>query len=193
MLMQSGRSLLALASHHRIIPVIESRLQFSQVLERTHARALLLHHCNLFELAPLLENALHRGYSVYVNIDHVDGINADAAGLHYLARRFHISGIVSHHPKTLLLAKAQDLETIQQIFAVDSTGLESELEAVESGSTDLLSVSPAPVLPYIVADLSRLTSLPFIGSGLLSTGEQVQAVLRAGALGVVVTRPELWS
>jgi len=34
--------------------------------------------------------------------------------------------------------------------------------------------------------------LPFIGSGFVSTPQQIQTVLRAGAIGVTVSRPELW-
>jgi glycerol-3-phosphate responsive antiterminator len=40
--------------------------------------------------------------------------------------------------------------------------------------------------------LTRLLPLPFIASGLISTPQQVKAVLRSGASGVAVSRPELW-
>ena len=82
------------------------------------------------------------------------------------------------------------METIQRIFAVDSTGLEAALESIDNHLVDLLDISPALVIPYVVSH-TRLP-LPFIGSGLISTFQQVQAVLRAGALRVAVARPELY-
>src|SRR5947208_1243715 len=58
--------------------------------------------------------------------------------------------------------------------------------------TSLLHVSPSLVIPYIVPSLTKLLPLPFIASGLISTPQQVQAVLRSGASAVAVSRPELW-
>ena len=189
---QSCRSLLNLPSRYKVIPVVENRVQFVQVLESSASRPILLRHCNLFDFVTSLENAHRRGYAVYVNMDHADGINADSAGLHYIAERLHITGIISNHPKTLSIAKNFGLETIQRIFAVDSTGLETALESVDTEYVDLLDLSPALVIPYITPDLKKSLPLPFMGSGLVSTSEQAQAVLRAGAVAVTAIRPELW-
>jgi glycerol uptake operon antiterminator len=158
MITQVGRSLLQSTTRYKVIPVIESRVQFSQVLEQAQGRALLLRHCNLFDLTGQLGSAYRRGYSVYVNVDHIDGIHPDAAGLHYLAEHLHVAGIVSNHPKILSLGKQFGLETIQRIFTVDSTGLEAALESVDSEHTDLLDIAPALVIPYLIPTLTN--SLP---------------------------------
>jgi len=139
----------------------------------------------------MLEQAFERELAVYVNIDHIDGIHPDIAGLRFLAHQLHITGIISSNPRILALAKSFDLEAIQRIFAVDSTGLEAALESVDSHLVDLLDISPALVIPYVVSHITL--PLPFIGSGLITTIQQVQAVLRAGALRVAVARPELYS
>jgi glycerol uptake operon antiterminator len=193
MLTQSSRSLLNHVTRTRVIPVVEGRTQLAQVLEQTRGRAVLLRHCNLFDCSPLLDSAQRRGYTLYVNADHIDGINADAPGLQYLAEHLHISGIISTHPKVLALGKNAGLETIQRIFAVDSTGLETALESVDTSTVDLLDISPALVVPYIISYLPKTLPLPFIGSGLITTYEQIQVVLKSGALGVTISRPELWS
>src|SRR5579864_3870060 len=192
MLTQSSRSLLNLPAQNRVIPVVETRVQFVQALEVSQVRAMLLRHCNLFEFTALLESAHRCGCSVYVNVDHIDGIHADNAGLRYIAERLHVTGIASNHPKILSIGKQFGLETIQRIFAVDSTGLEMALESVDSKHVDLLDISPALVIPYVVPYLETPLPLPFIASGLIQTSQQLQAVLRAGALAVTVTRSELW-
>ena len=189
---QSSGSLLNLLAQCKTIPVIENREQFAHIFDSSHVRAILLRHCNLFELTRLLEQAYKRGLSVYVNVDHIDGIHPDSAGLRYLAEQFHVAGVVSNHPKTLSIARSFGLETIQRIFAVDSTGLEMALESVDRANTDLLDISPALVIPYIVPQLAAPLPLRFIGSGLIQTAQQVQAVLHAGAAGVTVMRSELW-
>ncbi len=124
MITQSSRSLLDISSQCKTIPIVENRVHFTQVLDISQIKAILLRHCNLFELTSLLHNAHRRGLSVYVYIDHIDGIHADSAGLRYLAEQLHVTGILSNHPRILSLGKSFGLETIQRIFAVDSTGLE---------------------------------------------------------------------
>ncbi len=190
MLTQSTRSLLSVSTQPKTIPVIESRIQLAHALDVSQVTTILLRHCNLFEFRTMLEHAYERELAVYVNVDHIDGINPDTAGLRYLANQLHIAGIISSNPRILTLAKSFDLETLQRIFALDSTGLEAALDSVDRRYVDLLDISPALVIPYVVARKSL--PLPFIGSGLIYTSQQVQMVLRAGASGVAVTRAELW-
>ena len=190
MLTRSTRSLLSVSAQQKTIPDIENRMLFSRALDASQITTVLLRHCNLLELRPMLDHALEREVAVYVNVDHIDGIHPDTAGLRYLAHQLHIAGIVSSNPRILAQGKSFELETIQRIFAVDSTGLEAALESVDTHHVDLLDISPALVIPYVVSQTPL--PLPFIGSGLISTFQQVQAVLRAGALHVAVARPELW-
>jgi|SRR5579859_6528761 len=192
MLIQSSRSLLKTSSQCKIIPIIESRLQFSQVFDSSQINSILLRHCNLFDFTTLLEAAQERALSVYVNIDHIDGIHADSAGLRYLAESLKVNGIISNNSRTLSVGKDCGLETIQRIFAVDSTGLEMALDSVDTHYVDVLDISPGLVVPYITAQTIAQLPLPFIASGLIHTPQQVRAVLQAGAIGVAVSRPELW-
>lgn len=192
MLTQSTSSLLDLLARCKTLPVIENRVQFAQALDAPQVSAIILRYCNLFEFTTLLERAHQYGLSVYVNIDHIEGIHADTAGLRYLADHFHVAGIISSNPRTLSLGKQFGLETIQRIFAADSAGLEAALESVDKQYVDLLDIAPALVVPYLVPHLETPLPLPFIASGLVYTSQQVQAVLRAGALAVTVTRGELW-
>src|SRR5690348_12711518 len=145
MLTQSNRSLLYILSQCKTIPLIENRQQFSQVLNAPRTGSILMRHCNLFDFTALFHEAQRRKLAVYVNIDHIDGIHADSAGLRYLAEQMHVAGIVSNHPRNLALARNYKLETIQRIFAVDSTGLEMALETVDAEYVDVLDISPALV------------------------------------------------
>jgi glycerol uptake operon antiterminator len=192
MIIQSRRSLLSITSQCKIIPIVESRVQFTQVFDSKHVNSVLLRHCNLLDFTTLLSEAHERSLSVYVNIDHIDGIHADAAGLRYLAEYLQVSGIISNHPRILSLGRDFGLETIQRIFTVDSTGLEMALESVDTHYVDALNISPGLVTPYITAQNKELFPLPFFASGLIHTPKQVQSVLQSGAIGVAVSRPELW-
>lgn len=190
MLTRSSKSLLSISDRQKIIPVIENRTEFLRALNAPQISTLMLRHCNLLDLRPILDHAFEREVAVYVYVDHIDGIHPDSAGLRFLAHQLHIAGIVSSNPRILTLGKSFELETIQRLFAVDSTGLETALETVDIHQVDLLDISPALVIPYVVSH--TVLPLPFIGSGLISTFQQVQSVLRAGALRVTTARSELY-
>jgi glycerol-3-phosphate responsive antiterminator len=175
----------------RIIPVVENRVQFAPILkQQCKGGMIMLRNCNLLDLGPLMIQAHQKGYTVYVNIDHANGVHADAAGLTYLAQQLHVTGIESANPKTLALAKSAHLATVLHVYAADSAGLESALEVADPHSVDLLDISPALAIPYIRPALSTVLPLPFVGSGLLSTAQQVQEVINAGALGALVAQTD---
>ncbi len=186
----SYQSLLTLSTQCKVIPLIENRTQLMRVLNTHNTNAIFLRHCNLFELAGPLEHVQRCSIATYVSIDHTDGIHADSAGLQYLTHTLHIDGIVSSHPRTLALGKALGLETIQRIFALDSTGIEAALESVDTSFVDILDISPALVVPHITSSLRG--SRPFIASSLIQTTQQIHTVLHTGAIAVVVAHDALW-
>lgn len=179
-------------AHSRVIPVVENRMQLAHILKQPgKGGMLMLHRCNVLELGPLMVYAHEKGYAVYVNIDHIDGVHADAAGFHYLAYQLHVAGIESTNPKLLALARSAHLATVLHIYAADSAGLESALETTNFQMVDLLDISPALVIPYIYPALTNVLPLPFLGSGLISTAQQAQAVIDAGALGALVSQTDV--
>jgi glycerol uptake operon antiterminator len=192
MLTQTKRSLAEALSRNKVIPVVENRTQFLTALTMSGRTVIFIRHCDLFELKSLCQQAQHQGYALYINVDHISGIHPDVAGLQYLIEQFHITGIISANQKILTSGKTLGLETILQIFAADSTGLGSAVEMLQTANVDYFNVSPALVVPSISEALTTLLPRPFIASGLISTRRQIQTVLQAGALGVVVMQPDLW-
>ncbi len=192
MLAQTKRSLVEVLSRNKVIPVVENRTQFLTALTISGHEVIFIRNCDLFDVKALCQQASHQGYALYINVDHINGIHPDAAGLQYLIEQFHITGIASANLKVLTLGKTLELNTILQIFAADSTGLESAIEMINPTAVDFFNVSPALVVPSLSETLTTLLPRPFIASGLISTKRQIQAVLQAGALGVVVVQPELW-
>ena len=192
MLTPSGVSLLNLPVQHALVPVVETRIQCVQALDMPVVRAMVLQHCNIFEFADLTGRASRSGLAVYINMDHIDGIYADDAGFRYLAEHLHVKGVVSSHPKALATAKQAGLETIQRIFALDSTGLHMSLASVDSNCVDMLDFAPARVVPHIMPRLRACLSVPYMASGLLHTAAQLQEILSSGVQAVAVTHLERW-
>ena len=193
MLIQSTGSLLSLPRQNKLIPIVENRMQFAHALDSPEVKVVFLRHCNLFEFSALLNHAHQSACALYVNVDHIEGIHPDSAGLRYLAQHLHVTGIISSNPRILAIAKGFGLETVQRLFAVDSTGLEAALDSVDIRCVDLLDIVPALVVPYVIPSLSAPLPLPFIASSLIFTFKQARTVIEAGASAVAVARSELWS
>ena len=81
---------------------------------------------------------------VYVNVDLVGGIAADASGLRFLSGR--VEGIISTHGHVIELAKASNLITIQRLFAIDSGAVERGLKLIRRAEPDFVEI--LPVLAY---------------------------------------------
>lgn len=181
------------ALQSKIIPLVNNRSLFVQALELSGVSVILLNRCNLFSHVDLLRHAHAANIAIYVYVDHIEGLAPDIAGLRYLADIFHIRGIISNHPKTLALGKSLGLETIQRIFILDSTALESSFEVADLQAIDLFDLAPALAVSHIIPEIISSLPRPFIASGLVQTRRQMQAVLRAGAVGVVTSRIDrLW-
>ncbi len=176
----------------RIIPIVENRTQFERVFQLLHANAVWLRNCSPFDLSDYLERSYGRSFELYVNIDHINGIHPDAVGLRFLVDRFHVVNLVSSNPRVLALGKGLGLRTIQRVFAADSAGLEGALETLDPAIVDMLNISPAPIIPYVLSYLLAAAPLPVIGSGLLQNTQQVRAILDAGAFSVATARQDLW-
>src|SRR5258708_7497960 len=165
MLTRSTRSLLSVSAEQKTVPIIENRIQFARALDASQITTILLRHCNLFDLRPMLDHAYEREVATYVNVDHIDGVHPDRAGLRYLAHQLHIVGITSANPRILVQGKDFGLETIQRIFAVDSTGLEVRLESLDTHPVDLPDIPPALVIPHLIPPTPL--PFPFLRSALL--------------------------
>jgi glycerol uptake operon antiterminator len=185
-----GGSLLTLPPAQVLVPAVETPMQFAHELAAPQVHAVVVQHCNLFECAPQFATARRRGCAVYVNLDRIEGIQADSAGVRYLAEQLHVTGVISIHAKALASAKQFGLETVQRIMAVDSTGLDVTLQSVDVAVVDLLDFLPALVVPHIIPELRALLPLPFMASGLVFTTDQVRAIVASGARAVVVAHPE---
>jgi glycerol uptake operon antiterminator len=190
MQVQDMGSIFAVLAQHKIIPIVENRSQLQLTLKGGKVHMLFLRHCNVLELEPLLQQAALAGHIIYVSVEHMNGVHPDAAGLQYLKNHLYISGIISTNARTLALGHTLGLQTMLHVFAADSAGLESVVETLRTTHIDLVEVSPALVIPHIASDLHRLFSVPVIGSGLVATRKQINAILNTGISGVAITIDE---
>ena len=127
---------------------------------------------------------------VYVNVDLVGGIAADASGLRFLSGR--VEGIISTHRHVVELAKTSGLMTIQRLFAIDSGAVERGLKLIRRAEPDFVEILPALAYCEMAEQYSEVLDLPVLAGGLLKTPRDICTILEAGAVGVSTSHQKLW-
>jgi glycerol uptake operon antiterminator len=128
---------------------------------------------------------------IYVNVDLVGGIAADASGLRFLSR--YVEGIISTHRHVIELAKTSGLITIQRLFAIDSGAVERGLKLIRRAQPQFVEILPALAYCEIAAQYSEVLDLSVLAGGLLKSREDISNILEAGAVGVSTSDQGLWS
>jgi glycerol uptake operon antiterminator len=128
---------------------------------------------------------------IYVNVDLVGGIAADASGLRFLSR--HVEGIISTHRHVIELAKTSGLITIQRLFAIDSGAVERGLKLIRRAEPQFVEILPALAYCEIADRYSEVLDLPVLAGGLLKSPEDISTILKAGAVGVSTSHQGLWN
>ena len=143
----------------------------------------------LTTLADTIQQVHRAGKYIFIHLDLAEGIGKDRAGIRYLAQ-CGADGVISTRAQLIRYAKEQKLATVQRFFALDSKGLESITDMVQSSHPDLMEIMPG----VIGKAISRFSSgsIPVIAGGLVQTKAEVTEALRCGAAAVSTGQPELW-
>jgi glycerol-3-phosphate responsive antiterminator len=95
-------------------------------------------------------------------------------------------------PHLLRDASRFRLRTVQRIHALDSTGLETGLNSIVSPPPYAIAIAPAVAIPQVMPTIRATTTTPIWGTGFISSAQQANEVLAAGADVVSSGRLEVW-
>jgi glycerol uptake operon antiterminator len=146
---------------------------------------------SIFNLKELVEQVKAAGKHVFIHMEFIEGIAADRSGVAYVAEHVQPTGIISTKSNLIRVAKDHQLMAIQRIFLIDRTAVARGMKAVEQSRPDAIEAMPG-IMPRIIRELTTMTPLPIIAGGLVSNQEEIDDVLRAGALAVSAGTSGLW-
>lgn len=174
-----------------MLPAIRDAGSLNQALDLGYRQVLLERGSLLASLGPLAA-AARQGIAIFVNLDGVEGIAPDSAALAFLATDLGFSGVMSVRPHLLADASRFRLRTVQRIHAIDSTGLETGLGSIVAPGPYALAIAPGVALPLVIGAIRAVSAAPVWGTGYITSVEQADAVLAAGANVVSCARLEVW-
>ena len=158
---------------------------------KTDIKYCILVDFQLAQIGDVIELLKSNGRKVLVHIDMIRGLHADEYGAIHLIQNYHVDGIISIKPRVILICKKRNVIGMQRIFLKDSLSLKRSIEVISKSQPDCLEILPAVSTSIIEYIKEKLQCNVFSG-GLLTTEEQVQSCLDAGAIGVTVSKEELW-
>ena len=145
--------------------------------------------CSVLTVGDLVKKAHGQGKLVLVHIDLADGIGKDKAGIQYLTK-CGVDGIISTRSHLIRAAKELGLITVQRFFALDSQGVDSIGDVLNSSLPTLVEIMPG-IAGKVINRFSG-GKTPVIAGGLIETKSEVMEALSQGALAVSTGKKELW-
>jgi len=175
---------------HRLIAAVRNEEQLKRAVNAPIAAIFLLAG-DINVLADYVEYAQGHGMPVFPHLDLMGGFAGDKAAVEYISRVIKPDGIITTRSSLIKAAKKQGLRTIQRLFLVDSTAMETGIHAVEENQPDAVEVMPG-LMPKIINQVKLRINQPIIAGGLIENYEDIAQVLNAGALAVSLGNPDLW-
>lgn len=145
--------------------------------------------CNILSLKSCIERAHTAGKRIFVHIDLSEGIGKDRAGTQFV-HECGADGIISTKASIIRFAREFGLVTVQRFFALDSQGVNSIKEMIESSKPDLIEIMPG-VASKVIRQFSG-KGTPVIAGGLIESKGELTEALASGAEAVSSGMEALW-
>ncbi|MEL7566263.1 MAG: glycerol-3-phosphate responsive antiterminator [Dehalobacterium sp.] len=174
----------------QVIAAVRNEEQLKKAVNAPVAAIFLLQG-DINVLGDYVDYARGHHMPVFPHLDLMGGIAGDKAAVRYIAREIRPDGIITTRSTLIKTAKKQGLRTIQRLFLVDSTAVETGMHAVEENQPDAVEVMPGP-MPKIISQVKLRVGKPIIAGGLIEDHEDIVQVLSAGACAVSVGNHQLW-
>ncbi|WP_042143623.1 glycerol-3-phosphate responsive antiterminator [Paucisalibacillus sp. EB02] len=159
---------------------------------KSHSNIIFLLTGDLMTTQQYLNVLKENNKTTFVHVDFIDGLSNTKSAIKFIAEVWQPKGIITTKSNLIKFAKEEGLMAIQRIFLIDKNAMKKGIEIAHSCRPDAIEVLPG-IMPNIIDSLTKLTHLPIIAGGLVSTKKQINDGLKAGALAISSGDPKLWN
>lgn len=159
---------------------------------KSHSNIVFLLTGDLVTTQQYVDELKKHNKTTFVHVDFIDGLSNTKSAIKYIAEVWKPKGIITTKSNLIKFAKEEGLMTIQRIFLIDRNAMKKGIEIAHSCKPDAIEVLPG-IMPSIIDSLTKLTHLPIIAGGLVSSESQIDDGLKAGALAISSGNPKLWN
>ncbi|QTA37231.1 glycerol-3-phosphate responsive antiterminator [Thermosipho ferrireducens] len=174
-----------------IVPAIRD-LKMIKHLKNTSVSSVFILEGDIFKIKEAVEFLKGNKKFVFIHIDLVQGIGKDYVGVKLVKEFVKADGILTTRSNLIDFGKELGLLTVQRIFLIDSKAFETGIAQVKKHKSNFVEVLPG-LIPEFVSKVKDKILQPIVCGGLVQTKEQVELILKAGAIGVSTSKKELWN
>jgi len=142
-------------------------------------------------LHSVMERVRQAGKRIYLHVEMIQGIGRDAASIQYLASTFQPDGIITTKSTIVSHARQIGMPTIQRVFAVDSTAVDTAIRMIKTSKPDEIELMPG-LMPRVIEEVKAQLNLPLIAGGLIRHRREIEIALESGADYVSMGNTKLW-
>ena len=185
-----NRQLYELLEANPIIAAIKDDEGLNRVTESDAAIIFVLYG-DILSITDIVTKLKNAGKTVFVHADLIHGFSSREIVVDYIKQQTHADGVISTKPGIIKRASELGLCGIFRVFLIDSLALGSIEKQYKLANADIVEILPG-VMPKIIKSVSHDLKIPIIAGGLIRDKEDVMEALKAGAIAISSTNPNVW-
>ena len=178
-------------SQHPIIPACRSDQQLQDALLSGHINTVFILESTIYDFKEKIEAVKAAGKYAFIHFDLINGLSQDNRALEYLVDTSHPQGIITTRKNLITMGKKLGLYTIQRMFLIDTTSIISAINMAKNTKPDAVEILPG-IAPKVIRAIKSKIDTPIITGGLITNEIEIVNALKAGAVGVSVSKKSLW-
>lgn len=175
----------------KVLPAIKVMKDFEKVLLSDHIEFIVMLEVHVAQLENVMSLAKRHGKKILLHADLIQGLKNDEYSTEFLCQKIKPDGIISTRGIVLKTAKQKGILSIQRLFLLDTIAIDTSYKLADKVKPDFIEVLPGCV-PHLIQKVSHETRIPIIAGGLITSDDEINNVLKAGAKAITTSRKELW-
>lgn len=187
----STRKCFLLFQANPIIAAIRNPKDIYDAVE-SEAEVIFLLGGNIYNLKKMVDFISQSGKHAFVHLDLLKGYAQDNYFIKYLKEEMNPTGVISTRNSLVAKAKQEGLMTVQRLFLLDSSAMDTTIQSARKIKPDAVEVLPG-LVPKIIHRVKDELAIPIITGGFIETEEEVQSCINAGAIAASTSHKPLWN
>ena len=178
--------------NHKLIAAIKEPKSIEKAIKyKENIGAVILMTGNILTVKQYVDVLQKEGLPVILHVEKIGGLQVDHYGIDFIIQNVKPFAIVTTKSSIIKKAKSKGMFVIQRIFLIDTEVYNNFLDSVDHLQSDMVEIMPCRA-PDFLEKLAKVSPIPIITGGLLTTPFHVKEALEHGAAAVSTSNTDLW-
>ncbi|WP_156290567.1 glycerol-3-phosphate responsive antiterminator [Oceanobacillus salinisoli] len=177
---------------HKMVAAVKDPKNLERAIKyKEHISAVLLMTGTILNVKKYVDFIQSHGLPVILHVERIGGLQMDKNGMDFVKKHIKPAAIVTTKSGIIKKAKAKGIFVIQRVFMVDTDMYINLEKDIDQNPADIIEIMPSRV-PEFINKLSKVSHVPIITGGLLSSAEHAKNAIENGAIAVSTSNSEMW-